>query len=347
MADYEYPITEPPQVIYRVSRGQIPTELRPIDTYPPDDRWPGRFDDDYSKYRVLYAGTSKEAAYRETLQDFKPSSPLLDALLAIDTDAPELNDPDPREYVGALPVSWMTSRSIGTIEVIKPCPCVAITDSDTIAKLRVKLGLDITVADLLSDNRLLTQRLSRLFYNHGDRYFGISYSSKLGTNLSNFAFFESLSEPGSLRARLVPVSAEDISVDDPVFVDVANSLGLTLPGYAAVNAVARLYPDIAPAYVHVADALERYVEAHDDIHLAGTGMLDNSHVFSVRNKIDQSALIVSSATTVDVMAKGIGDMHSYTPIWTSDIGCDEDIERMLLALDDVFSHYERVLAGGK
>ncbi len=339
MHNSEYPISEPPQYVYRVAYGEDPVVLRPLDTFTADETWPGRFDDANRTYRVLYAATSLEAAYRETLQDFRPSKALQAALAEIDADEDarvgeeKMNDPDPREYIGVVPLSWLLTRTIGKIEARKPCPCVALTDAACLAKLRGSIARNITVADILGDDVLLTQALSRKFWLHRDRYFGIAYASKFGVDLTNLAFFESGRASGTLRAELVVVSVEALDVQDPTFADVANSLGLTLPGLEAVNAVERLYPHAAPAQVHIAKALE---SMRDDRTTIGTsGPVEGANVFIVKRE-KAEAYIFTDGAQVDVMMRApSGNLQT---VWSMQIDGFEAVAGCMGAVDAVLDH---------
>lgn len=252
---FEYPIVEPPQFVYRVVRGEGALAFRPWDTITEEAPLLGRFDDSYKKFRSIYTASSKEAAYRETLQDFRGSTALGAKLAAIEPNADGLTDLDPNEYLGVIPASWLADRSIGVLEVTKPCACVDITHASAIDRLRVDCARAITVADLLGDDVMLTQSLARRFWSHRDGYAGIAYPSKLGANLMNFAFFETSHCSDSTRANLLVRDTQPLRADDPTLADVANSMGLLIEGLDAVNAAATLFPGSVPAYMHVRAAL--------------------------------------------------------------------------------------------
>jgi hypothetical protein len=243
----------------------------------------------------------------------------------------KMNDPDPREYIGVVPLSWLSMRTIGKIEVRKPCPCVALTNAACLAKLRGSIARNITIADILGDDILLTQALSRKFWLHCDGYFGIAYASKFGVDLTNLAFFESGRASGRLRAELLVVSVEALNVQDPTFADVANNLGLTLPGLGAVNQVIHLFPSAAPAHVHISKALARTRDDRTTVATSGEG----PSVFIVRRE-KAEAYIFADGALADVMMRA--PSGNLQPVWSMQIDGFEAIAACMDAVDAVLDH---------
>ena len=219
-----FPTIDSPRFVYRVSRSRDALELVPWDAFPEDAQLDGRWDDWYPRqyaYRVLYTCSSVEGAYRETLQDFRPSLALRQELMTI---AREEDEDDPTSRLGIVPGSWL-ARTISTIEVRSPRHCVDVCNSRSLDLLIVETQVR-DISDLLGAARATTRSVSRFIYNHPDDYVGIAAPSVVGAESSNFSFFEDGHDTNRFRANLTVVDSRQVAPPDEILFDVVNSLGL-------------------------------------------------------------------------------------------------------------------------
>jgi hypothetical protein len=161
---------------------------------------------------------------RETLQRFVPPAKLLTALDSIEVEEGE----DRLAGIGVVPVSWMASRTLGTIEVA-PCNTVDILATGALDVLCEEREQRYMLSDLLGPATKITQQISRSIYNRPENFAGIYAVSKHGANVRNYSFFE---EDGTsvLRARARKVDAKALTPDLPVLFDVVNALRLRFEG---------------------------------------------------------------------------------------------------------------------
>lgn len=211
-----------PPAVYRLGR-------RPDPWAWPDWRYAGldgtfgnRFDDPQGVYRVLYASTRRLATFIECLAYFRP-----DPAVLAEYDTIEDCDDDPAPpAAGEVPAEWLAVRCIGT--GVLHGEYVDLGHHGTIAELRgaligrlVHYGVgDLDAAAIrLTTPRALTQEISRHVFDDSEagsrRWNGISYLSRYGDDLRNWAIFEPAAP-----------SVSDVSNIDPRDEDLARALEL-------------------------------------------------------------------------------------------------------------------------
>jgi RES domain len=288
--DSDFPEKEPPDHVWRVAYGRDPLALRPPETITEDAPANGRFDDSYRTFRTLYTASSKEGAYREALRNFRPSPDLLQAMRSAAEDDPE--EEDPTAGVGEVPISWLAARCIGKINVMHPSPCLNITHSRSLDAIRARMRT-LRVADILGEDRQLTQTLARLAWNDKGEFHGVAYPSAEGAEVTNFAFFEDGNHSGRLRARLVAIEVSDIDVNDDAFFAVIEAFGLIVPGFAETHEASFLFPGFVPWHEQIALALKERDARVGVASLASTPM--EAYVVSVP---ERSSILIAQLDKV-------------------------------------------------
>ena len=225
-----FPTVSPPKKLFRVGYGENPTALRPWDSVDTSRPPQGRFDDPEREYRVLYTSSTPEGAYREALQEFRPSNDLLNMLKEVEQNDSDYPLDDFSDF-GVLPISWMRDHRFVEMTIDDHCEMVKVTDGAALDLIQIKLGYRLDASAVLSADRDITQQISRLVYTADERFAGIVAESKLGTDFANFALFEDVNIDGALRATVQAVTVQDINFQDPTLVDVANAYSLKIPGY--------------------------------------------------------------------------------------------------------------------
>lgn len=184
--------------VWRVGRSPDPLHWSrpgPVDTA--ESGAGNRFDSFHGNYGVLYAGTSAEACFAETIARFRPDPHLRELV------ADEWRD---RNWmaVGSVPADWRTSRILARIELSEPLPFVDVAAADTVEAFRREpqnarwltvLGLaDTDLGDLVGRDRRVTRLLSQWVfdaYDGGEPSFGgLRYMSRLGAEYECWAIFE-------------------------------------------------------------------------------------------------------------------------------------------------------------
>lgn len=213
---------EPDGPLYRLGRNPDPWAWPPWSAAAIDGTFGNRYDDPDASYRVLYASSQRLGAFLETLARFRPDLEVLAELERIEGD----DEPPP-----AVPRTWLDGRLIG--EATAEGCFVDVGDTASLAVLRTALaahaihhGLaEIDAATIrLRAPRAFTQHVSRYIYEQGD-FAGISYRSRLGDDVLNWAVFESA--PDGPDPLLATASAA-IAADDPDLLAALELLGLTL-----------------------------------------------------------------------------------------------------------------------
>jgi hypothetical protein len=218
------------QAVWRI--GHAPTPWTFTDWAHADQhgRFDGRWDDPEASYRVLYASTSRFAAFVEALGDFRADPELAAGLKDIVTDDEEERAVPP----GHLPVTWPRGRVVG--EATVTARCAQVGHSRSLASFRRELAALVVryqLEDLdgsairLRAPRAFTQHVSRFVYECTDedgaaQFHGIHYLSRFGDDLADVALFE-------LPTGDDPVSAgtvAPISLDDPALHDAMTHHGL-------------------------------------------------------------------------------------------------------------------------
>ncbi len=179
----------PPEVVFRLGRKPDPWQPPPWSlASSADGTFGNRFDDPEGYYRVLYASTQRLACFVETLARFRPDLSLLAELAEIDGE-------DDYTPLGSLPADWLEQRVMGQAELIGTF--ADVYSISWISQLRrslaaeaLRLGFHDLDASTLerAEPRRLTQLASREVYRQG--YDGISYRSRYGHSLENWAIFE-------------------------------------------------------------------------------------------------------------------------------------------------------------
>lgn len=175
---------------------------------------------------MLYGCTQRVGCFVETLARFRPDPLVVHALSTI-------AGPDEGRPSGTLDPTWLANRAVGRAEV--GGDFVAIGESTSLAYLNreypwiaAEFGLpELDGASIRrAEPRALTQRLGRQLYNlsagSGPRFAGISYLSRLGDDLTNWAIFEQ-------AATIDPVLVERISPSDPDLIAVMEQFDLRWP----------------------------------------------------------------------------------------------------------------------
>jgi hypothetical protein len=221
--------------LYRIGRSPDPWAWPDWADAAADGTFGNRWDDPRSSYRVLYAASDRLGAFIEVLARFRPDPHVVAALREIEGDDAPLLPP------GSLHVSWLENRMIGEASVAGSFADVG--HSESLAELRRDLAgrlIHYNLPDLdgsairLKAPRRLTQEISRYVYEQtteaGQRACaGISYLSRLGDELRNWAIFEPATELEALAlARDAKVTA--IAPDDPDFLRALQIHGLERVG---------------------------------------------------------------------------------------------------------------------
>jgi hypothetical protein len=164
-----------------------------------EGRFDGRWDDEASTFRTVYAGSSLFACYLEILAKHRPDSAVDEALGEIAEDPADAADyPPPPEGLG---YSWLEGRMVG--EATLSGAYCQVTASQSIARLRPifleqarLLGAADFDASILKDSapRHLTRSIARWIYDHAmlgaDLVDGIEFRSRHGDELTLWAIFE-------------------------------------------------------------------------------------------------------------------------------------------------------------
>lgn len=182
----------PPPVIYRVARSR---GLLDFSTITPGDaalaKAGNRFD--VVGGQVLYAGTSLEACYAETLARFRPT-PRIRALL---------KDEEGFMAVGGIPQDWRLQRRIATLGIEDALPFLDVEDPATQEFLSEELALELValgyndpldLAAICNQDRRLSRAIARYAFTAADpdgepTYSGIRYMSRIASDWECWAIF--------------------------------------------------------------------------------------------------------------------------------------------------------------
>ncbi len=185
-----------------------------------DGTFGNRYDDPRGEYRVLYASTERVGAFVETLARFRPDPALVGALAEIEDAGDDMLPP------GTVPAEWLQDRAVG--EATPAGDFADVGASRSLAHLRVRLALDDLDASAIRRRvpRSTTQAVSRIVFecraqDGGPQFAGVSYGSRLGDDIHNWAIFEPTEVEGS---------SEPLDEDDPDLALALDLLGLTLAG---------------------------------------------------------------------------------------------------------------------
>ena len=150
-----------------------------------------RFDDPEQKYLVLYASSQRVGCFIECLAYFR-----------VDPDKPgfaELQDKFGNSFPeGAVPPKWCLNRHIqsakvdGTFADVAQSGWIASLLKDFPKDLRRGLAYPWMDQSTIyqAKSRAITQWISRTVFENPAHFAGIYYTSKLGSDFSNWAIFE-------------------------------------------------------------------------------------------------------------------------------------------------------------
>jgi hypothetical protein len=198
-----------------------------------DGTFGNRWDDPDGVYRVLYAASSLRGAFVEVLARFRPDPHVVAELARIEG-----------RQAGALPPghlgrSWLEVRCIG--EAAVRGSFAEIGHSESLARLHEKLAPRLVhygIQDLdasairLGAPRRLTQEISRFVFEQTTRgrrraFDGISYLSRLGDDLRNWAIFEPIGRE-RVAALLADIRSARIGARHPELRAALELLGIEL-----------------------------------------------------------------------------------------------------------------------
>jgi hypothetical protein len=188
------PVTAtPPDELYRVarSRGLLDfSSISPVDAALA--RAGNRFD--VVGGGVLYAGTSVEACYAETLARFRPTPRIRELL----------KDEKGFMVAGGVPQDWRLQRAIGTLALDDPLPFLDVEHQATQAYLSNELASELVglgyvdpldLAAVCNQDRRLSRAIARFAYTAVEDdgtplYSGIRYISRIATDWECWAIFQ-------------------------------------------------------------------------------------------------------------------------------------------------------------
>ncbi len=222
-----------------MKQADLPVEVFRLGRRPDPWAWPdwayvgadgtfgNRYDDPLGIYRVLYASTRRLATFVECLAYFRPDVEVLAEMAEI---AGEDGDEEP-VAAGVVPAEWVEQRRVGRGALAGDY--ADLGHHESLAELRTALaarvvhyGLhDLDAATLrLSAPRAFTQEVARYVFDQTAagqrRWNGLSYLSKHGDDLRNWAIFE--------PATPEVIDVTDFSADDNDLVNALALHGLTL-----------------------------------------------------------------------------------------------------------------------
>lgn len=187
-------------------------------------RGPNRFDSPVGDFSVLYAGTTQEGCFVETIARFRKDTHL----------PPEIEEEFDKHgwmAIGSVPTSWRDERRKVQFSVEEDSLFVDVDSARTLTALRQHfselwehLGIgDLDRGVILGDNRLVTRWISwavhSMAYEDGTNVFsGIRYSSRLDGEYENWAIYE-----GTPMKSLQEIS---VQVDDAALVAAAAAMGV-------------------------------------------------------------------------------------------------------------------------
>ena len=211
----------PPERLWRIGRRDDPLRFARISqtdaTLP---RAGNRFD--VPGGGVLYAATTIQGCFAETLARFRPSP----AVAAAVREDPGYMDP------GGIPAAWREDRRLVSFALAAPLPFVDIDNTSTLLALGPQLhgelaalGVDeLDRGSVYSANRRLTRVLASWLYSRTDddgqpRYGGIRYESRLGRQWECWAIFDG--------ALLTTSTVTPIDSRNSALMAIADQYGLT------------------------------------------------------------------------------------------------------------------------
>jgi hypothetical protein len=208
-------------VLWRVGRYPDPLAWTP---------WPfvggGRFGDPRGVFRVLYLAEQRLACFLETLARFRVDLPLLAELAELGPG--EVGDDVPR--LGSIAGDWLATRRIGWLQ---PLPDLRVLDLRALETRETLRGepagflahrgyRDLDLGELLRQDRVLTQHVSRWAHDQG--YRGMVYPSRFGAALACWALHGG--EAAATGNPFIPLGTAPIAPDDPDLWEAVRLFGL-------------------------------------------------------------------------------------------------------------------------
>lgn len=205
---------EPPSEVFRLGRRPDPWAWPDWAYAEAHGTFGNRFDDSQGIYRVLYASSQRLATFLGCLACFRPDIEVIAELEAIVGDEAD-DEPPP---AGVVPTEWVEQRCVGKAALAGAYADVGHHESLTelrtaLAARVVHYGLpDLDAAAVrLTAPRAFTQEVSRFVFDQSAagarRWNGISYLSKHGDDLQNWAIFE--------PATPYVIEVSEVGRDDP------------------------------------------------------------------------------------------------------------------------------------
>lgn len=186
-----------PAAVFRLGRRPDPWAWPDWAYAEADGTFGSRYDDPQGIYRVLYASTQRVATFVECLASYRADIQVVASLQEIVGDDGDEEPP----AAGVVPAEWVDQRCVGRGALVGDYADVGHHES--LAELRAALaarvvhhGLhDLDAATLrLTAPRAFTQEVSRYVFDQTAagqrRWNGLSYLSKHGDDLRNWAVFE-------------------------------------------------------------------------------------------------------------------------------------------------------------
>lgn len=257
-------VTRPlPPYLHRVGWATNPLAFRPRSTME-FDSVAGRFDDPDGVdgiYRTFYAANTALGAMREKLLSLRPDGATLDRLAALDlTDLSE-EERQELERLRVVPESFLTDFALTTIEVLAPCDVVDVTASGTFDAYLDHTDKRLCVDDVLdSDCTLAAQRLGRKIWQLG--YAGVMYPSRHGTDILNYALFETDYGTDAMNALIRQVDVQPLDENCSVLKAVAAELRIDL-GFAGSCDPCSLWVELLRTELERAGDVTWYVRERD------------------------------------------------------------------------------------
>lgn len=233
------PVTAvPPEVVWHVGRRPDPWAWVPWQ-YAGNQRW----DDRMSKFRTVYAASTRFGCFVEVLAHFRPDPALADEMAAITVDEEDA-ELHPTFPAGEIDQDWVDKRAVSSA-AMDGVFC-DVTAAQTIATLRpFMLGLtrglglpDFDSATLkLGQPRALTQHVASRVYRlpsgvDDELFAGVRFASRHGDELEMWALFERPHDvPHSRRLTILTETA--ISAYDEELRDAMRLHGLAWPSSVA------------------------------------------------------------------------------------------------------------------
>lgn len=211
----------PPDRVYRVARRGGLTRystISPVDAALP--KAGNRFD--VVGGGVLYAGSTVEACYAETLARFRPTPKIREIL----------KDEEGFMVTGGVPQDWRLQRILGDLALPDALPFLDVEDPATHEHLNVVLSSELValgyeegvdLSDVCNHDRRLSRAIALHAYTATEAdgtptYSGIRYMSRISSEWECWAIFEG--------TRVNVVNRRQIALNDPDLRKVADLWGL-------------------------------------------------------------------------------------------------------------------------